>query len=115
MRGRYNMPSGRVLKKEGRRYSLTVPFDSQLEKADTVELVVRVILPEYAKNVHFVLPEGVAEPTLDHRCERGSGVKRLFYIMLVFSYLMVAPVLSFSLPDKVVSYSYAPPVNKTSR
>lgn len=78
MRGRYNMPSGRVLKKEGRRYSLTVPFDSQLEKADTVELVVRVILPEYAKNVHFVLPEGVAEPTLDHRCERKGGVKCRF-------------------------------------
>ena len=72
------MPSGRVLKKEGCHYSLTVPFDSQLEKADTVELVVRVILPEYAKNVHFVLPEGVSEPTLDHRWERWGGVRRRF-------------------------------------
>lgn len=29
--------------------------------------MVRVILPERVKNVKFVLPEGVAEPTLDRR------------------------------------------------
>ena len=81
VRRSYNLPSGRVLKKEGSRYSLSVPFASPLEKADTQELVVRVILPEYARNVHFVLPEGVTGPTEDHRCVLWGSVRcRLTYL-----------------------------------
>ena len=78
VRRSYNLPSGRVLKKEGSRYSLSVPFASPLEKADTQELVVRVILPEYARNVHFVLPEGVTGPTEDHRFVRWGSVRCRF-------------------------------------
>ena len=78
VRRSYNLPSGRVLKKDGSRYSLSVPFASPLEKADTQELVVRVILPEYARNVHFVLPEGVTGPTEDHRCVLWGSVRCRF-------------------------------------
>ena len=67
VRGSYNLPSNRVLKKQGSRYSLTVPFSSPLEESDIRELVVRVVLPECIKNVKFTLPEGVSEPTLERR------------------------------------------------
>lgn len=63
----YNLPSNRVLKKQGHRYSLTIPFSSPLENSDIQELVVRVILPECIKNVKFTMPEGVSEPTFDRR------------------------------------------------
>ena len=56
---RYNLPSNRVLKKEGEHFSLTVPFSTPIEQVDVQELTVRVILPECVKNVEFVLPEGV--------------------------------------------------------
>ena len=42
------------------------------------------------------------------RAQRGVDfVKKLLYILLVFSYLMVAPVLTFDLPDQYGSYSHA--------
>ena len=63
----YNLPSGTVLKKQGSRYSLTVPFSTPLQDADIVNLQVRLVLPECVRNVKFVLPEGVDEPTLDYR------------------------------------------------
>ncbi len=63
----YNLPSGRVLKKQGSRFSLKVPYSTPITNADVRELSVRVILPECVKNVRFVLPEGVAQPTLDYR------------------------------------------------
>ena len=63
----YNLPSNRVLKKQGSRYSLTVPFSSPIQYSDIQELTVRIILPECVKNVKYVLPEGVSEPTLDYR------------------------------------------------
>ena len=63
----YNLPSNRVLKKQGSRYSLTIPFNSPLEDCDIKELSVRVILPECIKNVKFSVPEGVSQPTLDRR------------------------------------------------
>ncbi|CBK20403.2 uncharacterized protein [Blastocystis hominis] len=55
----YNLPSNRVLKKEGEHFSLTVPFSTPIEQVDVQELTVRVILPECVKNVEFSLPEGV--------------------------------------------------------
>ena len=64
---RYNLPSNRVLKKQGSRYSLTIPFSSPLENCDIQELSVRVVLPECIKNVKYTLPEGVSEPTVDTR------------------------------------------------
>ena len=63
----YNLPSGRVLKKQGTRFSLTIPYSTPLRNADIRDLSVRVILPECAKNVRFVLPEGVEQPSLDYR------------------------------------------------
>ena len=56
-----------MLKKEGRRFLLTVPYSTPLTKADVRELSVRVVLPECVKNVKFELPEGVEEPSLDYR------------------------------------------------
>ena len=56
-----------MLKKEGRRFRLTVPYSTPLTQADVRELSVRVVLPECVKNVQFELPEGVAEPSLDYR------------------------------------------------
>lgn len=67
VRRRYNLPSGRVLRKQGSRYSLSVPFSTPLNGGDVRELSVRIILPECVKNVKFVLPDGVEEPTLDYR------------------------------------------------
>ena len=59
VKNRYNLPSNRVLKKEGEHFSLTVPFSTPIEQVDVQELTVRVILPECVKNVEFSLPEGV--------------------------------------------------------
>ena len=65
--GSYNLPSNRVLKKEGEHFSLTVPFSTPIEKVDVQELSVRVILPECVKNVQFVLPEGVEQEPMQKR------------------------------------------------
>ena len=67
VKSRYNLPSARVLKKQGTRYSLTVPFSTPIEKVDVRELTVRVILPECVKNVKFSLPEGVEQSSESRR------------------------------------------------
>ena len=64
---RYNLHSGRVLRKENNRFQLKVPYSTPLMQADVAELSVRVVLPECVKNVQFELPEGVEQPTLDYR------------------------------------------------
>lgn len=69
----YNLPSGRVLKKQGTRFSLKIPYSTPLLKADVRELSVRIILPECAKNVRFILPDGVDQPSLDYRWELKIG------------------------------------------
>lgn len=56
-----------MLKKQGTRFSLTIPYSTPLRNADIRDLSVRVVLPECAKNVRFVLPEGVEQPSLDYR------------------------------------------------
>ena len=56
-----------MLKKQGSRYSLTVPFSSPLEGCDIEDLSVRVILPECVKNVKYTIPEGVSDPILSSR------------------------------------------------
>ena len=55
------------MKKQGSRYSLTVPFSSPLEGCDIEDLSVRVILPECVKNVKYTIPEGVSDPILSSR------------------------------------------------